>query len=116
MDEIRPGIFEHVVNTGRYLLEVQKEGHDLARKFCDLDKGLNNVNIELTKAKNCLLKVVVYNFGPYYENKTYEPIRNAEITIYLQRNEPLYEGITNKKGEMEFMITDNSEFTLCSCK
>ena len=112
LDEIRPGIFEHVVNTGRYLLEVQKEGYDLVRKFCDLDKGLNNVNIELTKARNCLLKVVVYNFGPYYENKTYEPIRNAEITIYLKRNEPLYEGITNKKGEMEFMITDNSDF-LC---
>ena len=109
IEERREGIFEHVVKTGRYLLEVSKDNFETVRKFCDLERGLNSVNIEMVKEKNCPLTIHVFNFEKYVDGAL-EGIKNCEVTIYKNSREILCEGITNKKGEMTYIVTKNEDF------
>ena len=109
IDEKREGIFEHMVKTGRYLLEVTKDNYEIVRKFCDLERGLNSVNIEMAKEKNFLLTIHVFNFEKYIEDQE-EPVKNCEVTIYKNSREVICEGITNKKGEMTYLVTKDDDF------
>lgn len=109
IEERREGIFEHMVDTGKYLLEVSKDNYETVRKFCDLEKGLNSVNIEMIKEKNCPLTIHVFNFEKFVDGDV-EGIKNCEVTIYKNSREILYEGITNKKGEMTYVVTKNEDF------
>lgn len=109
IEERREGIFEHMVKTGRYLLEVSKDNFETVRKFCDLERGLNSVNIEMVKEKNCPLTIHVFNFEKYVDGAL-EGIKNCEVTIYKNSREILCEGITNKKGEMTYIVTKNEDF------
>ena len=109
IEERREGIFEHMVKTGRYLLEVSKDNFETVRKFCDLERGLNSVNVEMVKEKNCPLTIHVFNFEKYVDGAL-EGIKNCEVTIYKNSREILCEGITNKKGEMTYIVTKNEDF------
>ena len=82
IEERREGIFEHVVKTGRYLLEVSKDNFETVRKFCDLERGLNSVNIEMVKEKNCPLTIHVFNFEKYVDGAL-EGIKNGCYYGYL---------------------------------
>ena len=57
-----PGIFEHTVPPGRYLLEVEKENYETIRKFIDLEKGFNSINVEMSIERCCNLHIFVYNY------------------------------------------------------
>ena len=48
-----PGIFEHTVPPGRYLLEVEKKNYETIRKFIDLEKGSNTINVEMSIERYC---------------------------------------------------------------
>ena len=109
IEEKRKGIFEHMVKAGRYLLEVTRDNYEIVRKFCDLERGLNSVNIEMVKEKSCLLTIHAYNFEKYIE-EDYEPVRNCEVTIYKNSREVLCEGITDKKGEMTYEVSKDDDF------
>ena len=109
IEEKRKGIFEHMVKAGRYLLEVTKDNYEIVRKFCDLERGLNSVNIEMIKEKSCLLTIHVSNFEGFIEGN-YEPVRNCEVTIYKNSREIICEGITDKKGEMKYEVSKDDDF------
>ena len=103
-----PGIFEHTVPPGRYLLEVEKENYETIRKLIDLKKGENNINIEMTNERYCNLHIVVYNYEKFQE-ELYEPIKNVDITIYKNANEILEESITNNKGEFNYIVNKGED-------
>ena len=50
-----------MVKAGRYLLEVTRDNYEIVRKFCDLERGLNSVNIEMVKEINLIIKEIDFN-------------------------------------------------------
>ena len=104
-----PGIFEHTVAPGRYLLEVEKYNYETIRKFIDLEKGANTLNVEMSIERCCNLHIFVYNYEKFQE-ESYVPIQNADITIYQNSNEILEESITNSKGEVNYIVNKGEDF------
>ena len=104
-----PGIFEHTVAPGRYLLEVEKYNYETIRKFIDLEKGANTINVEMSIERCCNLHIFVYNYEKFQE-ESYVPIHNADITIYQNSNEILEESITNNKGEVNYIVNKGEDF------
>ena len=104
-----PGIFEHTVAPGRYLLEVEKYNYETIRKFIDLEKGANTLNVEMSIERCCNLHIFVYNYEKFQE-ESYVPIHNADITIYQNSNEILEESITNSKGEVNYIVNKGEDF------
>ena len=109
IDEKSNGIFEHMVSPGKYLLEVTKNNYETVRKFINLEKGYNNINIEMFTEKICNLKISVFNYEKF-QDEIYEPIQSAEIIIYKNSNEVIYEGISDKNGEMLHIVTKGEDF------
>ena len=109
IDEKSNGIFEYMVLPGKYLLEVSKNNYETVRKFVNLEKGYNNINVEMFTEKICNLKISVYNYEKF-QDEIYEPIQSAEITIYKNSNEVIYEGISDKNGEMLYIVTKGEDF------
>ena len=109
INEKSNGIFEYMILPGKYLLEVSKNNYETVRKFINLEKGYNNINIEMFTEKICNLKICVFNYEKF-QNQIYEPIQNVEISIYKNANEVICEGITDKKGEMIYVITKGEDF------
>ena len=109
IDEKSNGIFEHMVSPGKYLLEVTKNNYETVRKFINLEKGYNNINIEMFTEKICNLKISVFNYEKF-QDEIYEPIQSAEIIIYKNSNEVIYEGISDKNGEMLYIVTKGEDF------
>ena len=103
------GIYETMVPPGTYLISVQKENYEIVRKFYDLEKGFNSINIEMTTEKNVELKLSVYSYEKFQE-ETYEPIQNAEISIYKNSHEVIFEGISDKNGDLTFTVTKGEDF------
>ena len=104
-----PGIFEHTVSPGRYLLEVEKDNYETIRKFIDLDKGANSINVEMSIERYCNLHISVYNYEKFQE-ESYIPIQNVDIIIYQNSNEILEESITNNKGEYNYIVNKGEDF------
>ena len=104
-----PGIFEHTVPPGRYLLEVEKYNYETYRKYIDLDKGENIINVEMSVERCCNLHIFVYNYEKFQE-ELYIPIQNADIIIYQNANEILEESITNNKGEVNYIVNKGEDF------
>ena len=104
-----PGIFEHTVPPGRYLLEVEKYNYETYRKYIDLEKGENIVNVEMSVERCCNLHIYVYNYEKFQE-ESYIPIQNADIIIYQNANEILEESITNSKGEVNYIVNKGEDF------
>ena len=104
-----PGIFEHTVAPGRYLLEVEKYNYETIRKFIDFEKGANTINVEMSIERCCNLHIFVYNYEKFQE-ESYVPIHNADITIYQNSNEILEESITNNKGEVNYIVNKGEDF------
>ena len=104
-----PGIFEHTVAPGRYLLEVEKYNYETIRKFIDLEKGANTINVEMSIERCCNLHIFVYNYEKFQE-ESYVPIHNADITIYQNSSEILEESITNGKGEVNYIVNKGEDF------
>ena len=71
-----PGIFEHTVPPGRYLLEVRKKNYETIRKFIDLEKEELN-NEENKKEENDKVNNDV-NKEEENENLNNESIKNEE--------------------------------------
>ena len=109
IDEKSPGIFEYMVLPGKYLLEVSKSTYETVRKFVSLEKGYNNINIEMITEKVCNLKISVYNYEKF-QDEIYEPIQSAEVSIYKNSNEVIFEGITDMTGEMLYVVTKGEDF------
>ena len=104
-----PGIFEHTVPPGRYLLEVEKKNYETIRKFIDLDKGANTINVEMSVERCCNLHIFVYNYEKFQEELNV-PIHNVDVIIYQSANEILEESITNDKGEVNYLVNKGEDF------
>ena len=104
-----PGIFEHTVTPGQYLLEVQKENYETIRKFIELEKGSNTINIEMSVERYCNLHIYVYNYEKFQEEANV-PIHNVDVVIYQSANEVLEESITNDKGEVNYLVNKGEDF------
>ena len=104
-----PGIFEHTVTPGQYLLEVQKENYETIRKFIELEKGSNTINIEMSVERCCNLHIYVYNYEKFQEEANV-PIHNVDVVIYQSANEVLEESITNDKGEVNYLVNKGEDF------
>ena len=104
-----PGIFEHTVPPGRYLLEVEKENYETIRKFIDLEKGFNSINVEMSIERCCNLHIFVYNYEKFQE-ELYIPIHNVDVVIYQNSNEVLEESITDNKGEVNYIVNKGEDF------
>ena len=98
-----------MVLPGKYLLEVSKSTYETVRKFVSLEKGYNNINIEMITEKVCNLKISVYNYEKF-QDEIYEPIQSAEVSIYKNSNEVIFEGITDMTGEMLYVVTKGEDF------
>ena len=110
-----PGIFEHTVPPGKYLLEVEKSNYETIRKFIELEKGANYINVEMNAERCCNLHIFAYNYEKFQE-ESYVPIHNADVIIY-QNSEILEETITNNKGEANYIVSKGEDFlTLVVCK
>ena len=104
-----PGIFEHTVPPGRYLLEVEKLNYETIRKFIDLEKGANSINVEMSIERCSNLHIFVYNYEKFQE-ELYIPINNVDVIIYQNSNEILEESITDKKGEVNYIVNKGEDF------
>ena len=104
-----PGIFEHTVTPGRYLLEVEKKNYETIRKFIDLEKGANTINAEMSIERYCNLHICVYNYEKFQEEANV-PIHNVDVIIYQSANEILEESITNDKGEVSYLVNKGEDF------
>ena len=104
-----PGIFEHTVPPGRYLLEVRKKNYETIRKFIDLEKGSNTINIEMSIERYCNLHICVYNYEKFQDELNI-PIQNVDVVIYQSASEVLEESITNEKGEVEYLVNKGEDF------
>ena len=109
INEKSNGIFEYMILPGKYLLEVSKNNYETVRKFINLEKGYNNFNIEMFTEKICNLKISVFNYEKF-QDEIYEPIQSVEISIFKNSNEVICEGITDKKGEMIYIVTKGEDF------
>ena len=104
-----PGIFEHTVPPGRYLLEVEKVNYETIRKFIDLEKGANSINVEMCIERFCNLHIYVYNYEKFQE-EAYVPIQNVDVVIYQNSKEILEESITDSKGEVNYIVSKGEDF------
>ena len=104
-----PGIFEHTVPPGRYLLEVEKKNYETIRKFIDLEKGSNTINVEMSIERFCNLHICVYNYEKFQEELNI-PIQNVDVVIYQNASEILEESITNDKGEVDYIVNKGEDF------
>ena len=104
-----PGIFEHTVPPGRYLLEVEKKNYETIRKFIDLEKGYNTINVEMSIERFCNLHICVYNYEKFQEELNI-PIQNVDVVIYQNASEILEESITNDKGEVDYIVNKGEDF------
>ena len=104
-----PGIFEHTVPPGRYLLEVEKLNYETIRKFIDLEKGSNTINVEMGVERCSNLHIFVYNYEKFQE-ESYVPIQNVDVVIFQNSNEVLEESITDKKGEVCYLVDKGQDF------
>ncbi len=109
INEKSKGIFEYLILPGKYLLEVTKKNYETMRKLINLDKGYNNINVEMFTEKVCNLKICVFNYEKF-QNGIYEPIQNVEISIFKNSKEVIYEGITDKKGEDIYVVNKGEDF------
>ena len=57
----------------------------------------------------CNLHIFVYNYEKFQE-ESYVPIHNADITIYQNSSEILEESITNGKGEVNYIVNKGEDF------
>ena len=104
-----PGIFEHTVPPGRYLLEVEKTNYETIRKFIDLEKGANTINVEMSIERYCNLLISVFNYEKFQE-ESYVPIHNVDVIIYQNSNDILEETITDHKGEVCYKVNKGEDF------
>jgi len=104
-----PGIFEHTVTPGRYLLEVEKLNYETIRKYIELEKGANTINIEMSIERCSNLHIFVYNYEKFQE-ESYVPIHNVDVIIFQNSNEILEESITDKKGEVSYIVNKGQDF------
>ena len=104
-----PGIFEHTVPPGRYLLEVEKLNYETIRKYIELEKGANTINIEMSIERCSNLHIFVYNYEKFQE-ESYIPIHNVDVIIFQNSNEILEESITDKKGEVSYIVNKGQDF------
>jgi hypothetical protein len=102
------GIFEQMVPPGKYLLKIKRENYETVTKICLLKKGLNCINIEMVKERTCKLVIKVYNFEKI-TSEIYMGVQNADVVIYHE-NEILEQGITNSKGELEYIVDKGEDF------
>ena len=102
------GIFEQMVPPGKYLIKVKRENYETVTKICILKKGLNCINIEMVKERTCKLVIKVFNFEKI-TNEVYFPVQNADVVIYHE-NEILEQGITDQKGELEYIVDKGEDF------
>ena len=115
-------IYEYMTTTGEYKLEIIRENCEKAVEKIKIQSGLNTKNIELFPAKHCDLIVQVLEYNEYDFNKVdinkieegdnssiiTTPVRNAEVQIFRNSDELLVEGITNRKGLMNYLVDKNS--------
>ena len=101
----KPGIFEHKVPPGKYILETKKPNYEMSKKYLELKQGENLINVEMhiERYYNLLIKVLNYE-------KINDPIQNADITIYKNSDEIIEESITNKKGEYNYIVDKGQDF------
>ena len=102
------GIFEQMVPPGKYLIKIKRENYETVTKICILKKGLNCINIEMIKERTCKLVIKVFNFEKI-TNEVYFPVQNADVVIYHE-NEILEQGITDQKGELEYIVDKGEDF------
>ncbi|MCQ2815972.1 MAG: hypothetical protein MJ252_01780 [archaeon] len=106
MNEQREGIFEVMVEVGKYLIEVTRKGYETVRKVCDLTKGLNCINIEMTTVKKFCFKLKAINIVKFFTESKYEFMKNCEVFVYKSSTELLLEGITDKQGDFSFTVDE----------
>ena len=104
-----PGIFEQTIAPGKYLIKIQKNNYETVTKTCFLQKGLNCINIELFKERTCKLVIKVFNYEKILQDKR-SPVSNADVVIYQNANDILEQGITDNKGELEYIVDKEEDF------
>ena len=104
-----PGIFEQTVAPGKYLLKIQKDDYETVTKTCFLQKGLNCINIELFRERACKLIIKVFNYEKLIKSSR-SPVQNADVVIYQNSSEVLEQGITDNKGELEYIVDKGEDF------
>ena len=107
------GMYKYKTQPGEYKLEIDTKDFERDVRKIKLNPGLNTLNIRLNPDKNCELLIEVLEYNEIFdEEKNNEdidllPVRNAKVQIFNNSNNLLMEGITNKKGLMEYFVDKN---------
>ena len=88
---------------------MEKYNYETIRKFIELEKGANSINIEMSIERCSNLHIIVYNYEKFQE-ESYIPINNVDVVIFKNSNEILEESITNKKGEVSYIANKGEDF------
>ena len=115
-------IYEYKTEPGEYKVVIQNKDCETLQMKVKLEKGLNEKNFKLQPQKACELTLIVKEYyekdeeeteeGTNLENQDNEkeegfsiiPVRNAEVQIIKNPDILLIEGITNRKGLMNYEI------------
>ena len=108
-----PGIFEHNIAPGRYLIKVEKKNYETIRQYAILEKGHNKISIEMTPERCTNLHILVYNYENF-QDEEYIPINHVDVGIYKNDNEILQESITDKNGEVVYIVNKGIDFLTIS--
>ena len=112
----KTGIYEYKTDPGEYKLETYTKDFERDVRRIKLLSALNIINIKLNPDNNCDLLIETLEYNEIYEDTNSEikdnhieliPVRNAQVQIYKNSNELIYEGLTNSKGFMEYFIDKN---------
>ena len=103
------GVYRYKTDPGEYKLEIDTKDFEREVRKIKLNPGLNTMNIKLNPDKNCELTIEVLEYNENFEEEDINliPVRNAKVQIFKNSNLLLMEGITNKKGLMNYFVDKN---------
>ena len=102
------GMYRYKTQPGEYKLEIDTKDYERDIRKIKLKSGLNRINIKLNPDKNCELSIEVLEINEVVEKESNQkdidliPVRNAKVQIYKNSSVLLMEGITNRKGLINY--------------
>lgn len=107
------GMYRYKTQPGEYKLEIDTKDYERDIRKIKLKSGLNRINIKLNPDKNCELSIEVLEINEVVEKESNQkdidliPVRNAKVQIYKNSSVLLMEGITNRKGLINYFVDKN---------
>ena len=106
-------MYRYKTQPGEYKLEIDTKDYERDIRKIKLKSGLNRINIKLNPDKNCELSIEVLEINEVVEKESNQkdidliPVRNAKVQIYKNSSVLLMEGITNRKGLINYFVDKN---------